>query len=77
VHVVGFTIEMKLFICGLFDETSPTLSTVQSHAVVTKNELERIDPVGVGLRPLCCWHHGIEFRSGHGCSSLVFFLCVV
>jgi hypothetical protein len=77
VHLVGFTVEMKLFIRGLSDETSPAVSTIQRHAVVTKNELEIFDPVGVGLRPLCCWNHGFEFRSGNGCSFLVFFVCCV
>ena len=68
---------MNLFIRGLLDDTSPAASTIQRHAVITKYELERIDPVGVGLRPLCCWDHGFEFHSGHGCSSLVFFVCFV
>ena len=68
---------MKLFIRGLLDDTSPTASTLQLHAVITKNELERIVPVDVGLRPLCCWDHGFLSRSGHGCSSVVFFVCCV
>jgi hypothetical protein len=35
------------------------------------------DPSGVGLRPLGCWGRGFEYRSGHGCLSLVFICCVV
>jgi hypothetical protein len=68
---------MKLFILGLLDDTSPAAPTIQRHAVIMKNELERIDPGAVGLRPLFCWDHGFESRLGHGCSSLVFFVCCV
>jgi hypothetical protein len=31
--------------------------------------------LGVGLRPLACWDHGLETRSGHGCLSLVNVVC--
>jgi len=30
---------------------------------------------GLGLRPLCCWDFGFEFRLGHGCLSPVNLAC--
>ena len=29
----------------------------------------------MGLRPLACWDCGFESRRGHGCLSLVSFVC--
>ena len=62
------------FIC-LYTTTKFPCSRRQDFPVKHKQYMVELPVYGVGLRPLACWDCGFESCQGHGCLSLVSFVC--